>query len=123
MRKHRKGLSLIEAMILLVIMSVVSLGVGAGLRAVTRMPEGIDDRMAVHIKLIEKLEELKTLSFALLNNGTNRSDTVTIAGQTVNRTVTIAQADADGANGVNADFLQITVTINGSSLATRVCQP
>jgi len=110
-------------MILLVIVSFVSLGVGTGLRAVTRVPEGVDDRMAMHIKLVEKQEELSTLDFATLNNGTNRSDTVLLAGQTVNRTVAIATYDADGINGVDADFLQITVTINGSTLVRRVCKP
>lgn len=123
MRRARRGLTLLEAMILLVIVSFVSLGVGTGLRAVTRVPEGVDDRMAMHIKLVEKQEELSTLDFATLNNGTNRSDTVLLAGQTVNRTVAIATYDADGINGVDADFLQITVTINGSTLVRRVCKP
>jgi hypothetical protein len=51
------------------------------------------------------------------------SDTVTVAGQTLNRTVTVSDVDADGSGGTDADFIEVTITIESQTLKTRVVQP
>ncbi|HVX87110.1 MAG TPA: hypothetical protein VH253_20160 [Phycisphaerae bacterium] len=127
-RRLRAGFTLLEAVILVTILGIVGVGVGIGLQATARVPEGVEDRLSVQTLLMQKMEEVSTISFASLaagkdDSGNALSDTVTVKGKTANRTVTVAAADADGDGNPDADFLEITVTINGQSLKTRVCKP
>jgi hypothetical protein len=119
----RRGFTLVEAMLLVVILGIVSLGFGIGMQANTRVPAAVDFRLAVHTRLVEKMEDLAALDFATLAANTGLSDSVTVNGQTLARTVTATPIDADGVNGVDSDFLEVAVTLNGQTLKTRVAKP
>jgi Tfp pilus assembly protein PilE len=119
---HR-GVTLVECMLLVVIMGIVSLGFGIALQSSSRIPDGVDERLAIHTFLVEKMEDLASLNFGALAANSGLSDTVTVKGQTLARTVTVAAVDADGLNGVDNDFLEVTVRIGNQYLKTRVTQP
>jgi hypothetical protein len=121
-------LSLLEAVILVVVLGVIGVGVGVGLQAAVRVPAAVEDRLGVHALLVQKMEEMSQVSFASLaagkdDAGAALSDKVTFKGKQVNRTVTVAAVDGDGNGGADADLIEVTVTTNGQSLKTRVCQP
>lgn len=118
-----RGLTLLEALILITIVGVAGTGVGVGLHAVAKVPTAVDERLAIHNRLVEKMEELASMDFDTLNSGVSRSDTFLIGNRTYNRTVTIALADADGSGGAESDYLAITVTVNNQSLSTRLTKP
>ena len=122
-RQTCRGVSLLEAMILVVILGIVSLGFGIALQSSAHVPAGVDQRLASHTFLVEKMEDLMSLDFATLSANSGLSDTVTVNGQTLARTVSVAALDADGVNGVDADFIEVTVTVSGQSLKTRVTKP
>lgn len=122
-RGVRRGVSLLESMILVVILGIVSLGFGIALQSNARIPDAVDQRLAIHTFLVEKMEDLASLDFSTLSANSGLSDTVNVNGQTLARTVTVAQIDADGVNGVDSDFLEVTVTIGSQYLKTRVTQP
>jgi hypothetical protein len=122
-QRTRKGVTLMESMLLVVIMGIVSLGFGIALQSSARIPEGVDQRLAIHTFLVEKMEDLASLDFATINANSGLSDTVSVNGQTLNRVVTVTAKDADGINGVDNDFLEVTVTIGSQYLKTRVTQP
>jgi prepilin-type N-terminal cleavage/methylation domain-containing protein len=119
---RRRGFTLVEAMLVLVVMSIIALAAGVGLQSIARAPAGNDAQLAVDNYIIDKLEALRATDFASLTVGT-ATDTVTIRGTNYTRTTVIALADADGTGGTDTDFKQITVTLNGRSLSTFVCQP
>ncbi len=116
------GLTLIECMILVVVMGIVSLGFGIALQSSAHIPDGVDDRLAIHTYLVEKMEDLNSLDFATVSANSGLSDTVNVNGRTLARTVTVAQFNADG-SGPKNDCLEVTVTISGQYLKTRVTQP
>jgi len=122
-RPHARGLTLLEAMILMCIMTVVALGFGIGLQANARVPAVVEQRLAIHTRLVEKMEELSTLGFDTLAANVGLSDSVVVGNSTMARTVTAGYCDADGINGVDTDFLEVTVTISGQTLKTRVAKP
>jgi hypothetical protein len=110
-------------MVLIVIMGIVSLGFGIALQSSARVPPGVDQRLAIHSFLVDKMEDLMSLDFATISANSGLSDTVTVGSQTFARTVTVTPIDADGINGVDNDFLEIKVTINNQFLKTRITQP
>jgi Tfp pilus assembly protein PilV len=122
-KRASRGISLMECMLLVVILGIVSLGFGIAMQSSARVPAGVDQRLAIHTLLVDKMEDLASLDFATIAANTGLSDTVTVSGQTMARTVTVAALDADGINGVDNDFLEVTVTIGGQYLKTRVTQP
>jgi Tfp pilus assembly protein PilV len=118
-----RGFSLLEALLLVVILGIVFLGFGIGLQSAAHVPEAVDRRLETHARLVEKMEDLLSMNFTTLSANSGLSDTVTIGGATYPRTVTVATVDADASGAPDADFLQLTVTINGQFLKTRVTQP
>ena len=125
MRKKKKslGVSLLESMILVVIVGIVSLGFGISLQSSARVPGAVDQRLAIHTRLVEKIEDLSSQNFATLAANTGLSDTVTIGNKSYARTVTVATFDANNKGSGEPDILEITVTIDGQFLKTRVIQP
>ena len=121
--RSRQALTLLECMLLVVILGIMSLGFGIAMQSICRVPDGVDQRLAVHTRLVEKMEDIMSLDFATIAANSGLSDTVQIQGQTLPRTVTVAAIDADGSGGTDADFLEITVAISGQTLKTRMTQP
>ncbi len=118
-----RGVTLLESMILVIIVGIVSLGFGISLQSSARLSSAVDQRLDIHTRLVEKMEDLMSLDYVTLSANSGLSDTVSIHGVTCNRTVTVATKDADGSGTADADFLEVTVTINGQSLVARVTQP
>jgi type II secretory pathway pseudopilin PulG len=129
MRQHpetssrRRGVSLLESMILVVIVGIVGVGFGVSLQSSTKLTATVDTRLETHARLVEKMEDLLSRDYTVLAANSGLSDTVSIHNVTYNRTVSVANKDADGNGGNDADFLEVTVTINGLALTTRVTQP
>jgi hypothetical protein len=74
------------------------------------------------------MEEISAISFASLaagqdDAGVALSDSVPFKGKTLTRTVSVTKVDGDGDGLPDPDLLEISVSINGQSLKTRVCQP
>ena len=122
-RRPARGFSLVEAMLALTILTIVYLGFGIGMQSVIHVPAAVDVRLETHSRLVEKMEDLLSQPFATLGANVGLSDTVTINGKSYPRTVTVVKADADVSGSLDADFLEITVTINGQYLQTRLTQP
>jgi len=118
-RVKNRGLSLLEALILVVIVSIVAVAAGVGLQSIVRIPPAMDSILAINRQMASDMDSMKATAWASM---ASYSNTVTLNNKTYNRTVTVAQADADG-NGVDADFRQITVAIGGQSMTTYVTQP
>jgi type II secretory pathway pseudopilin PulG len=122
--QHRiAGVTLIEAMILVVVLGAVALGTGSALQNLTRQPKNMNLLLATSSALVDKMEYLRSLSFTALTVGTTFSDTVAIEGTSYTRSVTVALADADGNGAADSDFKSITVTVNGQSLVCYVTAP
>ena len=110
-------------MLALTILGIVFLGFGIGMQAVIHAPAAVDTRLETHARIVEKMEDLLSQPYATLAANVGLSDTVTIQGKSAARSVTVAKVDADGSGSLDADFLEITVTINGQFLKTRLTQP
>jgi hypothetical protein len=122
---HRipKGVTLLECMLLVVILGIVFLGFGIALQSSARVPVAADQRLTIHTLLVDKMEDLASLDFATIAANAGLSDAVSVNGQNLPRTVTVTPIDADGINGVDNDFLEVTVAIADQYLKTRVTQP
>jgi hypothetical protein len=123
MKRVSKGVTLLESMLLVVLLGIVSLGFGIAMQSSARIPVGVDQRLAIHTFLVEKMEDLTSLDFATVAANSGLSDTVTVNGQTLNRVVTVKLIDADGNGSAEADFLEVAVAIGDQYLKTRVTQP
>ena len=58
-RRHRQGLTLVEAMLLLVIVSIVAVATGVGLQAVVKVPDTTNDMMTINNTLVNVLEQME----------------------------------------------------------------
>jgi type II secretory pathway pseudopilin PulG len=59
MPRQLRGLTLVEALLLLVIVSIVAVAAGVGLQAVVKVPSKTDDTMAINNVLVSALEQMK----------------------------------------------------------------
>jgi hypothetical protein len=128
---HARGLTLIEAMLLVVIMSIVAIGAGIGLQAVAKVPTATDDIMAVNARIVDTLETWRGKPWASMVTPTPNPDTVTINGKSYDRTITVEDADPAATNDpdtfdpakVQPDFRRITVQIGSRRMRVYVAQP
>lgn len=58
-RRNPRALTLVEAMLLLVIISVVAVAAGVGLQAVAKVPAATDNTMAVNTVLVSVVEQTR----------------------------------------------------------------
>jgi len=114
---RRSGFTLIEAMILMVILGVVSLGVGVSLRSLISVPESNNRVLAVSSLLVDKMEYLRSLGYSTLSTTANGTDSPIIDNVTYSRSWTIT---ANPGGTYDANFLQISVTIGNRTLTTGV---
>lgn len=119
----QRGVTLPEAMILVLILALVAVAAGTGLQAVVKTPAANDMVLSISNALASKMEEARALGFSGLTVGNTLSDTVTLNGTTYARTVTVALYDADGNGTADADCIQITVSGGGQTISSLMVQP
>lgn len=125
---HSRGLTLIEAMLLVVILSIVAVAAGVGLQAVAKVPAQTDRTLAINNALVDTLEQWRAKSWATMASA---SDTVTVNSKPYARTITVEDADPTATNdpvtftvgNTKTDFRRITVTINGQMMRLYVAKP
>ena len=131
---HCRAFTLIEAVILMVIMSIVAVGAGIGLQSAVRVPEATERALAVSSELTSEIEGWRAVAFgnapwpSALPYSANDTVTLSIAGQstTYNRTTSIQKWDPNNLStnaSPQADFVQVQVTINGQSLVCYLSKP
>ncbi len=119
---RNKGFTLMEAIFLTTIMSIVALGAGVGLQSTVRIPPAADKALAINRQIASAMEQVRATAWASMTVGTTTSN-VTINGTSYSQSVTIAAADANGDSVNDADFRQITVAIGSQTQSTYVTQP
>jgi hypothetical protein len=118
-RTRPRGVTLVEALMLMVVMSVVVVGTGVALQSLIKVPTGNNRQLVINNLLTDKIERLKALSFTALAATSSSSDTVTVDNVTYTRSWTIT---SNPGSGYDANFIQIKVTIGSQSLTTAVCK-
>ncbi len=126
--RRQRAVTLLEAVILVFVLGIIGVAAGVGLQAAVHVPAVIDERLSLHALLVQRMEEISAISFASLaagqdDAGVALSDSVPFKGKTLTRTVSVTKVDGDGDGVPDPDLLEISVSINGQSLKTRVCQP
>ena len=125
---------MLEAMVVLVVLSIVGVGVGVGLQSATRVPEANDKVLALSAELTSEMENWKANAWTGSTWPStlpySKTDTVTIkcGGQslTYNRTVTIKNWDPNNITSNSSpqtDFCQVQITINGQTVAFYLTRP
>ncbi len=124
-RRRRRGFTLIEAMLLVVVLAIVATATGAILMAAIKAPAVNNTNLSIDTALKSKMEYLEAQKFANLTVGSpsTLSDTVTIGGTVYPRTVNISLADPNGGSNPQPNFKLVQVQIGGQSLYTLVTNP
>lgn len=120
------GFSLIEALVVLTIMSIVAVAAAVGLQSGVRGPAAADEILSIDRALVTRMEALKSLASSnwaavAAQAGTA---TVTINNKTYTQTTTVtAQAKPDGSGGTASDFVQVVVQVGSRSMTSYLSQP
>ena len=125
-RRQRGGFTMIEAMILMTILSIVAVAAAVGLQSTVRGPEVMNDSLAIDRAIATQIDLLKQTATTTWNSLSSSAgtSTVTVNGKTYTQTITItAQAYPDGTAGTAPDFSKITIQIGNQSMITYVSQP
>jgi type II secretory pathway pseudopilin PulG len=119
MPSRRRAATLIEAIFVMVIMTIISMGTGVALQTLARTPAAANRTLATSNLLIDKMEQLRALGFTALSTASNGSDSPTADGITFARSWTIL---ANPGGKYDANFIQLTVTIGNQNLISAVCK-
>ncbi len=130
----RPAFTIIEAVVLMVILSIVGVGVGVGLQSATRVPELNDRALAVSAELASEMDTWRANAWtgstwpASLPSTTNDTVTLSIGGQskTFNRTVSIQTWDPNNLASNSfpqANFAKVTITINSQTIFAFFTNP
>jgi prepilin-type N-terminal cleavage/methylation domain-containing protein len=129
-RTMRRGFTLVEAMVLMVILSIVAVAAGVGLQAVAKVPTAVDQKMAINNAVVDYLEQWKAKSWATMNPSApanySVTDTVTVNGKSYSRTVLVENADPaspESGGTASLDFRRITVTVDATTMRCYVTKP
>jgi type II secretory pathway pseudopilin PulG len=118
-KQHRRGLSLLESLMLVVILSIVAAGAGQSLMAITKIPTQADASLVEENTLVSKLEQMRSVGFDNLTIGT--AITPYSDGSV---SVDVAYADPAGGASANVNWKQVTARLaNGRQLVMTVCKP
>jgi len=129
-----RGFTLVEAIVLMVVLSIVAVGAAVGLQSASHVPEATDRALAISSELNSEIENWRAVAFGNspwpASLPYNVTDTVTLSiggqSQTYNRTTSIQDWDPNNLSS-NAspqpDFVQVRVTINGQSLVCYLSKP
>ena len=115
---QRRGITLLETLVLVIILGIVGTSAANALRAVAKAPEQTESALQEETLLVSKLEQVRSAEFDNIPTGTAvspYSDTVL---------VDVALADPSGGSTANANWKRVTVRIaNGRQLVFFVCKP
>ncbi len=118
-KQKRRGLSLVESLMLVVILSIVASGAGQSLLAITKIPTQADAALVEETALVSKLEQMRSVTYDSLTIGTAITP---YSDGTVS--VDVALADPTGGASPNVNWKQVTVRLaDGRQLMTMVCKP
>jgi type II secretory pathway pseudopilin PulG len=118
-RQHRRGISLLESLVLVVILSIVATGAGQSLLAITKIPVQTDATLLEENALVSKMEQMRGVSFDNLAIGTALSPY-----SEGSMAVDVAYGDPAGGGSPNTNWKQVTVRMtNGRQLVMMVCKP
>jgi prepilin-type N-terminal cleavage/methylation domain-containing protein len=130
-RGRRRGLTLIESMLAMVILSIVGVGAGVGLQSSVGASSAVEDKLWASAQLSAKVESLRDTAYASLLSGATTSD-VDRNGATYTITWTVLEIDPASPTSspavakAGSGLKQITVSISGSrnaqSLVTWISQ-
>ncbi len=122
-----RAYTLIEALLMVVILSIISIPVGNALVAAARNSEGNENTLAIDTALSSQMEILRA-TYASKALGSQTSS-ITIGNNTYTMTVDIEKADPDpnptvGTDpGLQTNFLSLSVSIAGRTLNAFVSNP
>jgi len=134
-RAHDKfGFTLIEALILMVLVSIVAVGVGVGLQSTAHFAEANDTALALSAELNGEAEYWRATAWttaawpATLPYSVNDTVKVSVGGQTptYNRSTTIQNWDPNNmtTNATpQADFVQVQITVNNRIVTFYLTKP
>jgi hypothetical protein len=118
-KNNRRGLSLLESLMLVVILAIVAVGAGQSLQAVSKIPSQTDASLTDESLLVSKLEQVRSVSFDSLPIGTAVTP---FSDGTVS--VDVVYADPAGGGTPNVSWKQVTARLtNGRQLVLTVCKP
>ena len=117
--QHRRGLSLMESLMLVVILAIISTGTGQVLMAVTKIPKQTDATLRDETSIVSKMEQMRSVSFDNLPIGT------AVSPYSDNGVyVDVAYADPHGGNSPSTSWKQIPVRLAaGRQIHAMVCKP
>lgn len=134
--KACRGVTLLEAILLITILSIVGLGVGIGLQSSARVADVNDQALVLSTELMSEMETWAALAWTsntawpTVFPYTPAADTVTlkIGGQNVTyaRSVNIKNWDPNNLisnTSPKADFVRVQITINGQKLERYFAKP
>ena len=115
---HRKprAYTLIEALLMVIVLSIISIPVGNALVAAGRNTEGNENTLALDSALVTRMEMLRA-TYTTMALGVQTS-TITVGNNSYTMTIDIERADPGP--GLQTTFLSLTITIGGCKLTTFV---
>ncbi|GEM_PF-6248755 len=132
---RHSAFTLIEAVVMMVIVSLVAVAVGVGLQSTARMPEATDRSLAVWAELNSELDNWHAAAWsvspwpgALPYNPTPDTVTIKVGGQNIvcSRTITVQNWDPNNLTSnasPQSDFARVQITINGQTGSFFTCKP
>ena len=118
-KRHSRGLTLLESLMLVTVLSIISAGTGKALMAITKVPGQTEVTLQQETALVSKLEQMRSTSFDSLPIGT------AVSPYSDNGVfVDIALADPTGGNSPSTNWKSVTVRNNSNrQLVLLVCKP
>lgn len=122
-RRTPRAYTLIEALLMVIILSVISIPVGNALVAAGRNAEGNENTLALDNALVSQMETLRA-TYTTMGLGIQTS-TIAVGNNTYTMKIDIEKQDAaigtSQSTGVlQTTFLSLSVTIGGRTLTTYV---
>ena len=117
------GFTLLEALILLTILGIISVGAAVGLQSSAKVPSGVDARLAIDRQLTTAMEQTKQTAMSSWATLAGSTSTVTVNGTSYTQTITVTAQNAPDGSGACTDYVLVTVQIGAQSMTTYLAQP